>query len=355
MPPYLSLIIPAQNHDHPSCALPAQNTCLALLCRQLEEHRIASEILIVDYNPLADRPGLAESLRPPSSSACVTVKVITVPPEYHRKFSQWRAKAFHQTCAVNVGVRRARGEFLAYRAADHIYSDALVAWLGSRPLLRDRIYRCDRVDIAPEALDAIDARDPAEASRICAAHAIVRHRPLGAHPIAGIPALHTNGCGDFLLMARSTWLRLRGLREGRSPVFLDYDSLALHAAHAIGNLETVLPDECCVFKLKHGLRTVDRFSQVWPERWRRFEELLLRRRESAETITRWRMFLNFPRRRDSTAPGLLLAGYERHFLLPAWLWSRGFPAYAQNYGDWGLGGADLPVKTLARATWDTEG
>lgn len=352
MRPYLSLVIPTQNHDHPSCALTVQNTCLALLQRQLEEHRIASEILVIDYNPLPDRPVLSESLRVPSSRGCVTVQVITVPPEYHRQFADWRKKGFHQTCAVNVGIRRARGEFLVYRAADHVYSEALVTWLGRRPLSRNGIYRCDRVDFDPAAWTAIDPLDPAGASRIAAEHAVMRHRPLGPHPIPGIPTLHSNGCGDFLLMARETWLRLRGLREGRRPVFLDYDSLALHAAHAMGNVETVLPDECCVFKLKHGLRSVDRLEQIWTERWLRFEELLRRNRETPDTITRWRMFLNYPRRRDKTFPGRLLASYERHFLLPAWLWSRGFPLTAQNYGSWGLPDADLPVKTLTRAAWD---
>lgn len=352
MQPYLSLVIAAQNHDHPSCAVEVQNTCLTLLERQLDRHRIASEILIVDYNPLPGAPPLREVLRAGRSGACATVKVITVPPEYHRRFEDWRAKAFHQTCAINAGIRRARGEFLVYRAADHIYSEPLAAWLGRRELRPHGIYRCDRVDVDPAALDGIDPADSAAASRTCAAHSIVRHRPLGPHPIPGIPALHTNACGDFLLMSRETWLRLRGLREGRCPVFLDYDSLALHAAHAMGNTETVLPDDCCVYKLKHGLRTVDRVEQVWPERWRRFEKLLVRNRETAATISKWRMFLNYPRRRDKTLPGALLAGYERHFLLPAWLWSRGFPFTAQNYGSWGLPDADLPVTTLARAVWD---
>ena len=137
-------------------------------------------------------------------------------------------------------------------------------------------------------------------------------------------------------------------------MFLDYDSLALYAAHAMGNTKIFrLPDGCCVYKLKHGLQTVDRFTQVWPERYRRFEELLLRNRETPATISKWRMFLNYPRRRDRTFDGVL-DSYERHFLLPAWMWSRGFPFHAQNYGQWGLGDALLPINMLARAAWDTE-
>jgi hypothetical protein len=52
--------------------------------------------------------------------------------------------------------------------------------------------------------------------------------------------------------------------------------------------------------------------------------------------------MNFsPHHRELSAPGgpefeaALLDSYERHFVLPAFLWAHGFPFRRQNAGSWG--------------------
>ncbi len=350
--PYISLTIPTRNDSYPSNVLAVQNKSLLILQRQLEAARLESEILIIEYNADPSRPHLYESLRV-DEGRYVTIKVVSVGQEHHLRLPFSERRKFHQTCAVNVGLRRSRGRFFVYRAADHIYSDGLIRFLSNRSLLEDCIYRCDRYDIDRAGFDAVPsaiARD--NVSTVCDSHIVDWHQPLPVEPSYRIPELHANACGDFLLMARSLWMRIAGLRQGRFPIFLDYDSLALHAAYALCRCQAILPQDCRVYKLSHGLKTVARISQVWPSRWKRLERALWRA-QSTTLVNLARALANYPRRLDCTVEGVLLDSYERHFVLPAFLWAHGFPFVRQNVGPWGLSDVPLPEVTLASADWDT--
>ena len=349
--PYISLVIPTRNDSYPSNILAVQNKSLLILQRQLEAARLESEILIIEYNADPSRPPLRESLQV-HEGRYVTIKVISVGREHHRRLPSSDKREFHQTCAVNVGLRRSRGRFFVYRAADHIYSDGLIRFLSNKSPLEDCIYRCDRYDIDRTGFDAVPvAGSLNNISAVCDSHVVAWHQPLPVEPSYRIPALHANACGDFLLMARSLWLRIAGLRQGRSPIFLDYDSLALHAAYALCRHETILPRDCRVYKLSHGLKTVARITQVWPSRWKRLERILWLT-GSTTLVNLARVLANYPRRVDRTVEGVLLDSYERHFVLPAFLWSHGLPFVRQNIGSWGLGDEPLPEAILASADWD---
>jgi hypothetical protein len=61
--------------------------------------------------------------------------------------------------------------------------------------------------------------------------------------------LHTNACGDFTMMAREDWLRLRGYAE--LEIFsMHIDSLLLYEAHYARIRQTLLPG--AVYHLEHG-------------------------------------------------------------------------------------------------------
>ena len=68
-------------------------------------------------------------------------------------------------------------------------------------------------------------------------------------PIA--PFLHTNGCGDFTLLARSAWEDLRGYPE--FPIFsMNIDSLFCFTAVAAGLQEVELTTPMRVYHIEHG-------------------------------------------------------------------------------------------------------
>jgi len=63
--------------------------------------------------------------------------------------------------------------------------------------------------------------------------------------------LHTNACGDFTLMAREDWFRLRGYPEW--PIFSWHiDSVILHQARANGMREIDWPTGAHVYHIEHG-------------------------------------------------------------------------------------------------------
>jgi len=348
--PYLTLVIPSRNDGYPSNVIAVQNKSLLILQRQLEDARIESEIIVVEYNTDPSQLHLHESLRV-DQGQYVSIRVISVDAAYHRRVSYYEKRPFHQTRAVNIGLRRSRGRFFVYRAADHIYSEALVGFLSRKNLREDCIYRCDRYDIDRVGFDAVRTDQLDRISRICEEHIVDWHKPLTLEPTHHIPDLHLNGSGDFLLMARRLWMRIGGLREGRYPIFLDYDSLAMHAAYTLCHCQTILPADCRVYKLSHGTRTVDRITQVWPPALKKWDKTLVA--SGGTTLANLcRCIFNYPHRMDRTFEGVLLDCYERHFVLPAFLWAHGFPFVKQNLGNWGLGNRKLPETVLASAAWE---
>ena len=177
--------------------------------------------------------------------------------------------------AKNVGIRRARGAYILPRDADVFYSDALVSFLARRDLSPDTVYRCDRCDVDPKVLD-LPIGDLPTFLQACNEHVQIRHHRLEVPDNMFIKDLHTNASGDFLLMAGEKWRRIRGLVEPSDTAFLDVDSLTLHLAHACRVSEVQLPDDCCVYKISHGARTVDRLTLEWPGYGRLIESLLHR-------------------------------------------------------------------------------
>ncbi len=71
---------------------------------------------------------------------------------------------------------------------------------------------------------------------------------LGADADNAVP-LHTNGCGDFTMLAREHWFDLRGYPE-LDAFSMNIDSVLCWAAHHGGAREQVLPAR--IFHIEHG-------------------------------------------------------------------------------------------------------
>ncbi|MGD1092398.1 MAG: hypothetical protein ABSB35_10450 [Bryobacteraceae bacterium] len=64
--------------------------------------------------------------------------------------------------------------------------------------------------------------------------------------------LHTNGCGDFTLMARDHWMDLRGYPEF-DMFSMNLDALFCYAAHHGNVFEEVLKDPMRIYHIEHGI------------------------------------------------------------------------------------------------------
>src|SRR5689334_1121951 len=148
--PYVSVVATARNDNHGGNLLRRMQAFVSGWITQAKRHNLASELILVEWNPPAGKPPLAEALTWPADTSPCTVRIIEVPAEVHRRYAYADALPLYQMIAKNVGIRRARGEFVLVTNIDIIFSDELMRFLAERRLRKRRIYRIDRTDIASD-------------------------------------------------------------------------------------------------------------------------------------------------------------------------------------------------------------
>jgi hypothetical protein len=295
--PYFSVVVTSRNDDHGGDMLGRMNIFARTLLEQLAWYRLPSELIFVEWNPPANRPRLRDALTWPEDRYPCEVRFIEVPPEVHATHRHSQALPLFQMIAKNVGVRRARGEFVLATNIDILFSDALVRHIAARRLRRGRMYRMDRHDIretVPANGDLLArlafCEDRRNLLRICERGGtrdprtgkvdviFPNHLELWARKTVAqifpdeirrrydmtpdhaeqfyrfhraIGRLHTNACGDFTMMAREDWARMRGYAEWEMYSF-HLDSLFCHAAHAAGIREKRLGGLKKIFHIEHS-------------------------------------------------------------------------------------------------------
>lgn len=138
-----------------------------------------------------------------------------------------------------------------------------------------------------------------------------------------LPHLHTNGCGDFTLLARRDWDRLRGYPEWE--IFSWHlDSVLLHQARAMGLRMVDFRPDAAVFHLEHS-----KGSGFTPEG----EGLLFGRLDA--------MGIPYLKSEDFSRIALNMKGLEA---LSAEL--------VFNDDAWGMADRDLPEEMVSCAAWE---
>jgi hypothetical protein len=185
--PYISVVVAARNDNHGGDMLVRMQAFLDSWIAQAQRYNLSSEIVIVEWNPPADRPKLIESLRWPSDPAPCAIRFVEVPPEFHERFAHSTAIPLHQMIAKNVGIRRARGRFVLVTNLDIIFSAALMQFLAERRLEPGVMYRIDRLDIASDLPAGVGID---ELLSFCRSHVLRVFAREGGFPLAsdGLPA-----------------------------------------------------------------------------------------------------------------------------------------------------------------------
>src|SRR5580704_9565139 len=145
--PYISVVATARNDDHGGNLLGRMQVFVDAWINQAKRHQLPSELILVEWNPTPDREPLAAALRWPQDTGPCQVRIIEVPPELHARYRHAAALPLYQMIAKNVGIRRARGEFILATNIDIVFSDELVEFLSERRLEKSRMYRIDRTDV----------------------------------------------------------------------------------------------------------------------------------------------------------------------------------------------------------------
>jgi hypothetical protein len=148
--PYLSVVAVARNDDHGGNPLYRMQLFVNGLIAQCDRHQLPAELVLVEWNPPADRPRLAEVLDWPAGEGWCDLRVVEVPHELHAGLEHSDRLPLFQMIGKNVGIRRARGEFVLATNIDIVFSDELMRFLARRSLRRGYVYRVDRFDVPAE-------------------------------------------------------------------------------------------------------------------------------------------------------------------------------------------------------------
>jgi hypothetical protein len=149
----------------------------------------------------------------------------------------------------NVGIRRARGQFVLATNIDILFSDELAQYLASRRLEHGRMYRIDRYD----AMDGVPAHAPVDKQlAYCKAHLIRVNRREGSFHVTpdGSPALDARDVAPLHsgIALGPGWFALEGSPSGE--VFRwagESAELLLHDASQ--------PDTALVLDIEPGIST----------------------------------------------------------------------------------------------------
>lgn len=286
--PYLSLVATSRNDEHGGNTLYRTQIFVDSFLEQCERYRIPAELIIVEWNPPSDKAPLAEAIEWTKQSEWTSCRIITVPWERHVLFTHGRSLPLFQMIAKNVGIRRAKGDFILATNIDILLSNELMEHLATRPLRADRMYRADRYDIDSSIPKDVPLDEKLEFARnnIVRKNRRLQPRELVAMQDAEAPLdeivdfmvasgnfeienegnervlvtkrdapfswIHHSTCGDFTMISRSGWERIHGYAELET-YSLHIDTLGVHCAHRAGLLETAFLPPLVCYHIEHAL------------------------------------------------------------------------------------------------------
>jgi hypothetical protein len=245
--------------------------CLLDQCRR---YQLSAELILVEWNPPSDQPRFSKILDWPQGHG-VSVRIIEVPASLHQTLQHSDKLALFQMIAKNVGIRRARAPFILATNIDVLFSEELIAFFSANCLQEERMYRVDRFDVPAELPVDLPVDCLLEfcrqnvirihtrwGSKDAKAHCYLDGGPRWKAVIEDVclviagkkreKRLHTNASGDFTLLSRAAWFRMRGYPE-LPALSMNIDGLGCQIAHFLGVRERVLSKPMQIYHIEHSI------------------------------------------------------------------------------------------------------
>ncbi|WP_367389493.1 hypothetical protein [Lewinella sp. LCG006] len=314
--PYLSVVVTGRNDNYGGDFLQRLQHFVDRLSYLVEKEQLPTELVLVNYNPIAENTSLETSITWPENRSYLHIRIINVPSEVHKSLVDQTIRKtvpLFEFIAKNIGVRRARGEFILCTNADILFSDKLFHYLAQKALQKGCLYRANRLDfVAPDVKMEVASpgfeeglephifkfflqggtfnlrRPKALATRLSILHAYNRFRKtyyglltnkILATLLFFFPKIkseefflmeyHCNASGDMALLDRDSWQQMTGYPEA-TWISTHTDSLHVVSAVARGFRLEVIPHP--IYHQEHH-RRFD-FSAHNPDMDRMYELLL---------------------------------------------------------------------------------
>jgi len=220
---YLTVILTGRNDDFGGDFNGRFFRALRFNHEQLTQAAIPHEFVFVEWRPIEGKPYLAtlladhcHDLQPGQLTSYV------VDPAYHDALSLNPRLQFQEFIAKNVGIRRATGDYILTTNTDIYLSRDIIGRIAEQRLERGVLYRAARHDLKPYSDVSFVDWALLEDERNCE----VVNRIT--------PPYFTNASGDFLLLDRDSYHRLRGFNEVYRVAKIHIDGNFCVKAHSSG-------------------------------------------------------------------------------------------------------------------------
>lgn len=152
---FLSIVVAVRNDNYGGDFNNRLQNFIDWNTKQLEEHEIKTEIILVCWNPVAENAALKDTINFPTGLKHVTYRMVIVPTEIHEGLadpSKRHIVPMFEFIAKNAGISRANGEYILCTNADVLIHPEIFRFIAAGKLQKSCFYRTNRVDFsgAPE-------------------------------------------------------------------------------------------------------------------------------------------------------------------------------------------------------------
>jgi len=144
--PYLSIVVVVRNDDYGGRLLDKIQVFINSIYELANKYRIYIEIIFVEWNPPEENKLLKECLIFPPSNYCFS-RFILVPCELHEFLNKNPKIYLYEYLGKNVGIRRAKGEFILITNPDNLIGEGIFRKVSSMNLQHGIFYRAGRYNI----------------------------------------------------------------------------------------------------------------------------------------------------------------------------------------------------------------
>ena len=243
--PYVSFVVASRNDDYGGDLLGRMGNFITCLLDQWGRHGLDAELVVVEWNPPAQEKRLWQELPWPQRHDLGAVRFIEVPDDLHGRFENADRMPVFEYIAKNVGIRRARGEFVLATNPDILFSEELMSFLAGRRLSAGAFYRVNRYDVAGGIPSGTSTQQKLEYCRRNAVRVLAQsggypartYHVRSAYRVALSASksyiksaltgkrrtryLFGHAAGDFTLMASAHWNALQGYPPLASSACID--------------------------------------------------------------------------------------------------------------------------------------
>lgn len=146
---YLSIILAVRNDNYGGDFIQRLQNCITWNTSLLEKNKVKTEFVLINWNPIEFNVSLKSAINWPKYRHFVKFRIIYVPKEIHQIYTNPSIRKklpLYEYLAKNTGIRRAKGKFILSMNPDILISENLIKKISKKKLKKDSFYRANRID-----------------------------------------------------------------------------------------------------------------------------------------------------------------------------------------------------------------